>query len=254
MIRPALAFASLVLFSTPTTVSAQLTPCGNLEGSEYKVLLDDITDASGSALPLLHTLASRVDFNLEQLRTESGLPLTVVRCAKRRPQDPAEFTRPIVQRYAARRVVLEVWGSTVQETEGGAAEHVAALGYMLMPVRLYEFDAANRLGAVRVERRARSVTSADALAGLVDDAGRMSAYVALSAGAKLLRELEYDRARSQACKAAAILGRATGPGTTAGERALADYARRLARDVVAAARADANYRGVLKALPVAGCG
>jgi hypothetical protein len=253
MIRTAAAVAALALFSTPAPAGAQLTPCGNLEGSEYKVLLDDITDASGSALPLLHTLASRVDFNLEQLRTESGLPLTVVRCAKRRPQDPAEFTRSIVQRYAARRVVLEVWGTTAQETGGGASEHVAALGYMLMPVRLYEFDAANRLGAVRVERRA-SVTSAEALAGLVDDAGRMSAYVALSAGAKLLRELEYDRARSQACKAAAILGRATGPATTPGERALADYAQRLARDVVAAARADAGYRGVLKALPVAGCG
>jgi hypothetical protein len=61
-----------------------------------KILVDDIFDAAGGvASPLMQSLIFRMSTNLEQLEVESGLPIKVVRCAKRRPSDPSDFRRPL---------------------------------------------------------------------------------------------------------------------------------------------------------------
>ena len=72
--------------------AAQIVPCGGIQDRGYKILVDDIFDAAGGvASPLMQSLIFRMSTNLEQLEVESGLPIKVVRCAKRRPSDPLRF-------------------------------------------------------------------------------------------------------------------------------------------------------------------
>ena len=95
-VRPAL-LAAIALLSVAAPAEAQLVPCAGIQGTGYKILLDDIFDAAGgTASPLMSSLVFKLTTNLEQLQLESGLPLKVIRCAKRRPSDPADFKRPMV--------------------------------------------------------------------------------------------------------------------------------------------------------------
>jgi hypothetical protein len=154
-----------------------------------------------------------------------------------------------VQDLNAQRVVLEVWGTTAQVEAEGEKYHEAAIGYVVVPIRFHEFASAEPPGAFVVPRRVKSLATLDDLVRLVDQAGALSAYAAVGAGTRLLRSLEYDKARAQLCKAQTLLEALdTGPGGP--NASLLGYVRRLASDTVAAARADANYRGPLKALPV----
>ncbi len=174
----------------------------------------------------------------------------MVRCTKRHPESTSEFRKPLVQDLTARRVMLEVWGTTVEVDDGGQKVHEASIGYALVPIRFYEFDAPEPPGAFLVSRRAKSVSSPADLLQLVDQAGTLAAYSAVAAGTKLLRDADYDGARAQLCKAESLL-RAITPAPAAGspDAELLAYASRLAADAVAQARADANYQGRLKALP-----
>jgi hypothetical protein len=239
-----------MLMVCAATAHAQIIPCTGVSEPGFKVLLDDIEASDGSVSPLLDLLVSRLDANLEQLNVEARLPLKVVRCTKRHPDSPGDFRKPLVQDLTARRVMLEVWGTTVEVDDGGQKVHEASIGYALVPIRFYEFDAPEPPGAFLVSRRAKSVSSPADLVQLVDQAGTLAAYSAVAAGTKLLRDADYDGARAQLCKAESLL-RAITPAPAAGspDQALLAYASRLAADAVAQAKADANYQGRLKALP-----
>ncbi len=232
--------------------TAQIVPCSGIQDRGFKILFDDIFDAAGGAAsPLMTSLIFRVSTNLEQLQVESGLPLKVIRCAKRRPSDPSDFNRPLVEQLNARQVVVEVWATTAQATDGtGAPIHEATVGYVLVPVRFDEFTLGQPAGAFLVSRQAKSVTSVDELVRLVDQSGELAAYVTVSTGVKLLRSKEYDQARKQLCDAETLLTRAAGPTPGARDKALLGYVQRLASDVVDQAKKDPAYSGVLKALPV----
>jgi hypothetical protein len=245
------AMLMLILLLSAATARAQIVPCSGVSEPGFKVLLDDIEASDGSVSPLLDLLVSRLDANLEQLNVEARLPLKVVRCTKRHPESPGEFRKPLVQDLTARRVMLEVWGTTVEVDDGGGQKvHEASIGYALVPIRFYEFDAPQPTAAFLVNRRAKSVSSPADLLQLVDQAGTLAAYSAVAAGTKLLRDADYDGARAQLCKAESLL-RAMNPTPPAGspDAELLAYASRLAADAVAQARADANYQGRLKALP-----
>jgi hypothetical protein len=253
MTAPTRLTLALGLLSVLTgTASGQIVPCTGVAEPGFKVLLDDIEAADGTATPLVDLLVSRLDANLEQLNVEARLPMKVVRCTKRHPESPGDFRKPLVQDLTARRVMLEVWGTTVEVTDGGEKVHEATIGYALVPIRFYEFDAPAPPGAFVVLRRAKSVTSPADLLQLVDQAGTLAAYSAVAAGTKLLRDGEYDDARAQLCKAESML-KAITPAPAAGspDQALLAYASRLAADAVAQAQADPNYQGRLKALPAA---
>jgi hypothetical protein len=202
-------------------------------------------------------LVHRLDANLQQLKLETGLPLRVVRCEKRRPGDPAVFRKPVVQDLTARQVVLEIWGTTIEVAEPGSAPyHEASIGYALVPVRFYEYGEPNPQAAFVVLRRTDSVASSEALVKLVDQAGTLAAYAAVGAGTKLLKGREYDKARAQLCRAETLLG-ALAPTAGTPDASLLEYVRRMSGEAVTAARADAGYRGPLKVLPIdpaAGCG
>ena len=252
-----LAFLVLASLAVAVPSAAQIVPCSGIQDRGFKILLDDIFDAAGGAAsPLMQSLIYRLSTNLEQLQVESGLPLKVVRCAKRRPSDPSEFRRPLVEQLNARQVVLEVWGTTAKATDQAGAEvHEATVGYLLVPVRFDEFTDGQPSGAFLLSRQAKSVTSVDELVRLVDQAGELAAYVAVSTGVKLLRSKEYDQARAQLCRSEALLTRAAGPTPSARDKTLIGYVQRMAADVVTQAKADPAYTGVLKALPIStgGC-
>jgi hypothetical protein len=251
-----LALAMGVVLST-LPARAAIVSCSGINAAGYKVLVDDIVPSSGTAAsPLMQPLIHRLDANLEQLKVETGLPLTVVRCAKRLPEDPADFRKPLVEDLNARQVVLEIWGTTTSVVDGTERYQEASIGYALIPVRFYEFNASDPPGVFLVPRRARSVSSVDDLVRLVDQAGSLKAYVAVGAGTRLLRTRAYDDARSQLCRAEALLASQRPQSPTADARLL-EYVRRLAGQSVTAARQDANYQGPLKLLPIGagmGCG
>ena len=243
--------AWLTILATAASAQAQITPCSGVQEAGFKILLDDIFEASSHApTPLMASLLGRLSANLEQLQVESGLPVKVVRCEKRRPSDPSAFTRPLVEQLDARRVILEVWGSTAQATDAsGAPVHEVTVGYVLVPVRFDELTAGQPPGAFLLSRQAKSVSSLSDLVALVDQSGELAAYAALTTGVKLMRSRDYDRARAQLCRAEGLLARAAGATPASRDRALLDYVQRLATAVIDRARADATYAGVLKALP-----
>jgi hypothetical protein len=240
--------AVLAVLGHVALAEAQIRPCAGVAEPGFKILLDDIAASGGTPSPLVDLLAARLDANLEQLRVESGPTVKVLRCVNRRPASTAAFTRPLVQDLNAQRVVLEVWGTTAQVEAEGEKYHEAAIGYVVVPIRFHEFASAEPPGAFVVPRRVKSLATLDDLVRLVDQAGALSAYAAVGAGTRLLRSLEYDKARAQLCKAQTLL-EALDAGPGAPNASLLGYVRRLASDTVAAARADANYRGPLKALP-----
>jgi hypothetical protein len=242
----------LALLACAAPTSAQIVPCRGIQDPGFKILLDDIFDSvGGTASPLMTSLIFRVSTNLEQLQVESGVPLKVIRCAKRRPSDPSDFKRALVEQLNAHQVVLEVWGTTAQATDSaGAPIHEATVGYVLVPVRFDEFTQGQPAGAFLLSRQAKSVTSVDELVRLVDQSGELAAYAAVSTGVKLLRARDYDRARAQLCRSQGLLTRAAGATPSARDKALIDYVQRLASDVVTQAKADPTYTGVLKALNI----
>ena len=236
----------LLTFVAPA--GAQIVPCTGIQGTGYKILLDDIVDAAGgTASPLMASLVFRLTTNLEQLQLESGLPLKVIRCTKRRPSDPSDFKRPLVEQLNARQVVLEVWGTTAQATDAsGAKVHEATVGYLLVPVRFDEFTQGQPSGAFLSSRQAKSVTSLDDLVRVVDQSGELAAYVAVSTGVKLLRARDYDAARAQLCRSVALLTQVGGQMPASRDKTLIAYVQGLAADVVAQARKDPQYQGALK--------
>jgi hypothetical protein len=246
------ALVTIVSLALAAPSVAQVVPCAGITESGFKILLDDIFEtAEGKASPLMSSLQFRVSTNLEQLQVESGLPLKVVRCAKRRPSDPSDFNKALVEQLNARKVVLEVWGTTANATDpAGAPIYEATVGYVLVPVRFDEFTQKEPSGAFLLSRQAKSVTSLDDLARLVDQSGELAAYVAASSGVRLLRSKEYDQARAQLCRAAGLLTRVMGATPSAQDKSLVGYVRRLSSEVVSQAKADPAYMGVLKALPV----
>lgn len=225
--------------------SAQMVACTGVAEPGYKVLLDDITPGGSESSPLMLPLRDRISANLEQLKTETGLKLKIIRCPKRRPVDPADFRRLLVQDLTARQVVLEIWGTTAVVTNAGETYHEATIGYALVPIKFYEFDATEPDGAFLVSRRAKSVSSVDQLIAIVDQAGVMAAYASLSAGTKLLRGQSYDDARKYLCKAESLMA-ALRPAPASADDELLKYARRLARETVLKARQDQAYAGSLK--------
>jgi len=230
--------ATLIALARPADVIAQLVPCSGVSEPGFKVLVDDIVaDGAAGPSPLMFPLVHRLDANLEQLRLETGLALKIVRCAKRRPSDPSDFRQDLVGQLNARQVVLEIWGTMARVTDAsGESFHEASIGYVLVPVRHYEFGRPEPPGAFLVPRRADEVASIDALVRLVDQSGRVAAYAALGAGTRLLRAKEYLPARTQLCRAELLL-RALAPKPRSPDAALMAYAQRLAGEAVREARA-----------------
>lgn len=250
--RPGVLLAAmfLLLALPPPDAAAQLVRCSAVDEPGYKILLDDIVVEGGTGtLPMLETLKGRLAQNLEQLSVETGLPITVYRCRQRRPPDASVFRRPQVEQLYARQVVLEIWGTTGEvKDDTGDTYHEAQIGYVLIPVRLRSFTSGDPSGALTVQRRADALTI-DALVRLVDQANAVPAYALLSAGTRLMRESEFEAARTHLCRAASLLLQGT---PSAGDKALAAFAREEAEQALRQLKAASPELATL--LPSDACG
>jgi hypothetical protein len=237
----------VIVLGTAASAGAQITPCSavNDTSSKAKILLDDIV-SDASVQNLLQSLTSRLEANLEQIRTElGGVQLKVFPCANRRPTGPSDFNRTTVDQLNVRGVVMEVWGTTttVKDSQGRPLNE-ASIGYVLVPVRLDELGSQQAPGAFVIAHRAQPSSVVDDLLRLVDQAGRLGAFAALAVGSKLLRSSMWDEARKQLCAADVQFTRLKSPTPT--DEALVKHAKKLAADAVTGARADAKYSGFLK--------
>ena len=236
----------VIMLGTAASAFAQITPCSavNDPSSRSKILLDDIV-SEASLQNLLQSLTSRLEANLEQVRTELGVPLKVFPCANRRPTGPSDFNRTTVTELNVRGVLMVVWGSTTAvKDQQGRPLNEASIGYVIIPVRLDELQQQPAPGAFVIPHRAQPSTVVDDLIKLVDQAGRLGAYASLAVGSKSLRSSQWDEARKQLCAAEAQFTRLKAP--TEADAALIKYAKKLAGDAVTRARTDAKYSGFLK--------
>jgi hypothetical protein len=245
-----IAGTTVLILGLAVNARADLRSC-TASDPGMKVLLDDIVDASGAASPLMLPLRFRLEANLQKLKAEAGLQLTVVRCPNRQPQQPSDFRKSLVDDLNAHQVVLELWGTTMMTTDNtGAQVHDAYIGYVLVPVHFYEFDSGNPPGVFLVARRAQNIASVDDLLKLVDPGTELPAYAALAAGTRALKAGEYDLARKQLCKAEALLKLSAQARPDPTLEALQNYAAQKAGEVVARVRADPRgSNGVLASLP-----
>jgi hypothetical protein len=234
----------VVFLAMRASADAQIVPCSAVGDQGSKILLDDIV-TSTSADNLLQSLTSRLDANLTQVQAELGVDLKVLPCAKRRPSGPSDFTRSLVQELNVRGVLMEVWGATTEVKDPqGRVVNEASIGYVLVPIRLDELQLQTAPGAFITSHRATPSTIVEDLLKLVDQAGRLGAYAALTVGSKSLRASKWGEARKQLCAAELQFTKLKTPQPT--DAALAEYARKLAGDAVTGARRDARYSGFLK--------
>jgi hypothetical protein len=243
--RTAVAFLVAVL-GMAASASAQISTCPAVTdtSSRTKILLDDIVGVSSSQ-NLLQALTSRLDANLEQIQAELGVDLKIFPCEKRRPSGPSDFNREAVQQLSFRGVLMEVWGTTAEvKDEKGQPLNEASVGYMIVPVRLDEFQSQRAPGAFIIAERARPSQVVDDMLRLVDQGGRLPAYATLAVGSRSLRSSQWNEARRQLCAAATQFARLKS--SRPDDAALARYAEQLAADVVARARNDPAYSGFLK--------
>jgi len=235
-----------VIVGTAAPAFAQITRCTAVSDatSRTKIILDDIV-SEASLQNLMQTLTSRLNANLEQVRTElGGVQLQVMPCAGRRPTGPSDFNRTTVSELNVRGVLMEIWGATTEvKDQQGRPMNEASIGYVIIPVRLDELQQQPTPGAFVIPHRAQPSTLVDDLIKLVDQAGRLGAYASLAVGSKSLRSSQWDEARKQLCAAEAKFTRLK---PTDADAALIKYAKKLAGDAVTGARADTQYTGFLK--------
>jgi len=264
MVRLVLLAAGLVLWAA--VADAQIAPCSGVQDPGAKILLDEIVASTPGAANLLQPLASRLDAGLLQVQTELGIDLNlkVLPCANRKPTGPADFTRPVVDQLNVRNVVMEVWGVTTEIRDAqGRPFQEASVGYVLVPVRLNELQTQRAPGAFVIPYRARASDPAADLLRLVDQSGRLAAYATLAAGTRALRAAQdaaagtrprtaaaddWAGARKRLCAAQALFSSLKPPAAPS-DMQLADYARSLAAQTIAGAKADQRYSGSLKLQP-----
>jgi len=233
----------VVFLAMRASADAQIVPCSAVGDQGSKILLDDIV-TSATAQNLLQSLTSRLDANLTQIQTELGVDLKILPCANRRPTGPSDFTRSLVQELNVRGVLMEVWGATTEVKDSlGRPLNEASIGYVLIPIRLDELQSQNAPGAFIIPHRAQPSSIVDDLLRLVDQAGRLGAYAALTVGSKSLKSSRWGEARKQLCAAEQQFTKLKSP--TAADTSLGQYAKKLAADAVTGARADKTYTGFL---------
>lgn len=244
--------ASLLLAATESAAQP-IQPCNAVNEPGLKILLDDIVATDPALTTISNTLAGEIEKNLEQLRLEAGLDLRVHPCDARRPQGPGDFPKDAAKGLLSREVLLEVWARVAARKDAAGPYNGTDIGYVLVPVRYYEFGAPRPPGAFVISLRSKPLQTSDDLVRLLNQSGRLGAYAALSSGkvllkSELLRAKRWDPARTQLCRAVSMLDAIPKPRREDSE--LAEYAKRLAAEALTGARNDRDYGGTMKALPI----
>lgn len=245
--------APLLLISAGfgSILPAQLIDC-DVSPTGYKIFLDDVapavsTPAAGDSKVFMNRLRMKLRSNLEVLKVETRLPLTIVRCEGRRPNDENDFRVTLVDALNSRNVLLEVWGS-IMPAEGAGTDTL--IGFALIPVRFYERGSQD-LPGVYTLKYATSSQNPSHLLDLIGEARELKAFVLIAGGTKALKEKHFNEAYACLCDAGLLLGQLQAEGIAAAREALVRYVLRLAAESVRLANGDPAYSGALRLLDAA---
>ncbi len=230
-----------IVFVLAPGVFAQLVDCrASPEG--YKIFLDDVFSFSPSADPASQVLMNRLRAKLKSdfmaLKAASPLPLSVVECNGRRPNNEDDFGSGLIDALNSRNVLLEVWGNIAPGDRNGTD---TSIGFVLIPVRK-----SKDLAGVYTARYATQSGGSDQVLQLIRGAPEMKAFFDMASGVKASREQRYDEAYKCLCSAKLAVGNFRADGVRAERDSLAGYAQRLAAETVKNAIHDTAYSGALR--------
>ena len=227
----------------------QLVDC-NVGPGGYKILLDDVvysgpaSYATADQKLFMSRLKVKLISDLEALKVQTKLPISVVRCEGRRPADVSDFRVSLVDGLNSRNVLVEMWGNIVAVSPSAAD---TAIGFALIPVRYYERDTADLPGVYIARYNTRVISSAKLLE-VIGASRELKVFVLVAGGTKALRERRYNEAYASLCDASQQAGLLKADGLQSHREPLSRYARRLAVDTVRRASKDSTYVGALTLL------
>lgn len=259
--------SALLCFALAAPAYAQLKNCASLNSnpSDYKIVLDDFSFASGAAQQNadLAALRDRLQFNLNvqldalkasarQLDRTLQVPMRPVVCAGRQPSlDGSEFTDALAERLSDGRVVVEMWGTLdLRAANGGVPMPRAMIGYAIPPVQHYFSESeAPAIHLLAYPKQGGGQTVEE-----LENLPELPAFALVGLGTKALRANRYDLAVWAFTRAEAGIRDALLAGSNSNLDALRGYVQRAACTARQQAHADAAYAGALKLVPAQPCG
>jgi hypothetical protein len=257
--------AAGVLLITCGVCQAQLADCAELgAGSRnYKVVLDDLSfttsaEAAGSGSANLKNLLTfnlstqlaEFEKDVQELATEPPVELRVVNCLGRKPSlNGAEFTPQRIVNLSDQRVVVELWGTLLDQGAGAAAGPRAMIGYVIPPV-FVPGAGATAPARFLIQYPKAGGGSPDVLHKLPEASA--FALVGLAVHAKKARK--YDLAVWALGRSEGSIREAQRSGETDELKRLSAYVKATACQTRKSARADAQYKGPLKFAGSDDCG
>jgi len=192
-----------LLFGLNAPAGAQLTGCNPIATTRgFKVVLDDISLSGGNTAEgqrLMDRLKFKLETTLEQLTVETDAPLTVLRCAGRRPSGAGDFAPAVVSRLNANDVLVELWGSVHPKTP---AVMEALVSFALVPVRTYAPTQVAGIYTITYPKQpGRSPDLPEMLAREHD----FNAFLSVSLGVKLMKSGRHADASRFLCRGHLLL-------------------------------------------------
>jgi hypothetical protein len=244
IIRSKLAICgALVLTLTIVPVCRAQMQCeGVSEGTDYKVLVDEIQFATaGGNQPAiaLELLQTSVGGALEKVRLRllkhSSTPASVLYlpCSGRHPESTVQFTDTYIRTMAANHAILEVWGTLFPL---GSGQHKLDIHYVMFPVA--SATAPPPSGIAATERNMSTTPTPDqVMAYLISARADLPAYFTVAVGVQAYADRRWDQAAPLLCEARTRLK------NKAGQENLMKFAELLATKAGAELRKSSDPAG-----------
>ncbi|HYU26092.1 MAG TPA: hypothetical protein VEO74_12870 [Thermoanaerobaculia bacterium] len=233
----ALSFAAISAF-------AQFTPCSPPPTLGLRhIFVDDFRfpDEAGAPAKMKRVrdaLLSNVKDQIEKLSLQNAPNLKAVHCTGRFPQ-LGDFTLPRLQSMNNRNVVMELW----TEIRPSDPQHYdAEFNFVVVPAFLRNLGGANTSALFTV--RYPLTSDPGQVLALLRSHPELAAYALIGAGLRAVENKDYDDASAYLCRGLGELQRVMPK--TVDDRKLLAYVDAAKARVVADAKADAGYTGVLK--------
>ena len=252
-----------VLLLASVVCQAQLADCQSLgAGSQaYKVVMDDLsfTTTAAAAGAGSANLRALLTFNLttqlaEFQRDVAGLGLSpavdlgLITCTGRKPSlNGVEFTAQRVEILSDQRVVVELWGTLLDQGVDAAAGPHAMIGYVIPPVVHYGSPAG--VPARFLFQYPKAGGSSDVLHKLPE----ASAFALVGLAVKAQKARKYDLAVWAFGRSEGSIQDAQRSGETPELKSLLAYVKAAACQTRKSALADTQYGGPIKVSGAGNC-
>jgi hypothetical protein len=239
----------------PPAARAQLADCPSIQrvAQDYVVVLSNVSALGTPAGTDLNVLRSRLLFKLET--SEETLKLTGEKrglrhadCPNRKPTDGSEFDARAVDALNSEKVVLELWG-TVVPASGGGAKPALRMNFAVIPLLKLGGTVDGR---VHVSIPREGAANLDELAELLaQGTSEVDGLASLAVGLRYLRDGRFDTSLRLLCEAQAHLARSMkAQGTAAASwEAMRQFAVDSVTKVFDEALKDPSYQGRMRLRP-----